>query len=443
MKRKRLLAFTLLLTFVIMAISPGLINQVDHKQIDPATKLNVLSAVPSVDANATVANADDTDNLYARYKAYTFTANATDTDSDLDHVNMSLIINGGAIQWTVTYTNATDTFTEGAGAANIELVTADSWSNRTATAVDLTISVKIEWVHADIDNVILQTIAWDGGTATEDNSTATFDVISSVAVVNSTISDSRGNPSVSNLNITGTVVYVDSATLIKPATGDCDVWITSSAGNVSDLTIAAGVFSNASIPASSAVGLNTYTINVVAEAGGATGTSQTNETFTETYISDKAKVDYLQVSTAQVHQGEQILVYFDLIREYDSSAIVTGTVTLEGYAANFLSGQQWYISVVNQNDVVVTFDTVVITGETYGITTVNMNSKSSQGVWEGTPGGAGAVPAVEPPESDNPFIVISPVDGSESLSPSGFILVFGASGFVVIVVVYLFFKPKK
>ena len=442
MKRKRLMAFTLLLTFAIMAISPGLINQVDHNQIDPAIKQHMLSAAPTVAASAAVVNADDTDNLYARYKAYTLTANATDADSDLDHVNISLIINGGAIQWTVTYTNATDTFTEGAGAANIELVTGSSWSNRTATAVDLTISVKIEWVHADIDNVILQTIAWDGGTATTDNSSAAIDVISSVAVVNSTISDARGNAGVSNLNITGTVVYCDSATLIKPATGDCDVWITSSAGNVSDLAIASGVFSNASVPASSAVGLNTYTINVVAEAGGVSATSQTNATYTETYISDKVLVTYLQAGIAQVHQGEEVLVYFDIVREYDSSAIVAGTVTLEGYAANFLSGSQWYISVINQNDVIVTFDTVVITGETYGITTVNMNSKDTQAIWEGTPGGGGAAPAVEPPVAQNPFITINP-DGSESLSPSGSILILGASGFVVIVVVYMFFKPKK
>ena len=420
---KKYLPLLILALFLFVAINPEIIQVNNETDITDPERDFVLSAAPAVATSATVTNADDTDNLYARYKAYTLTANVTDADGNIDHMNVSLIINGGALQWSIKYDNTTDTFSEAEGATNIELVSASSYANTTATAIDLTISVKIEWIHSDIDNVILQTKVYDGTDTTTDNSSATFDVISSVAISSSTISDSRGNPSVSNLNITGTVYYCDSPTTIKPLSNEADVWITSTAGNVSDLTLSSGIFSNASVPASSAVGLNTYTIKVVPESGGVSGADQTNSTYTKTYISDKVKVSYLVATEHNVYQGDQIFVYFNLIREYDSSAITSGTVTLEGYTAQYFSGSQWFITVVKQSDIIVTFDSVTISGETYDITTVNMNSQSDETVWSGTRGGADSKDDPYTPTQNNLFIVG--------------ILSFG---FVIIILVYYILK---
>jgi len=436
MKKRKLSIMFLLSLLMVLAITPIFTPNSLDQNVTVTEREHIVSAAPAVDASASVINPDDTDNLYAR-RAYTFTANVSDTDNDLDHVNMSLIIDGGALQWTIKYVNSTDVFSEVEGDANIELVNANSYSNKTSTVVDLTIEVKMEWVHSDLNNVILQTIAWDGGTATTDNSSATLDVITSVAVVNSTISDSRGNPSVTDLNITGTVVYCDSATNVKPASTDCDVWITATAGNVSDLTIVSGVFSNASVPASSTVGLNTYTITVVPEAGGVSGLDQANSTYTKTYISDKVLVTNLAASEAEVSQGVQITVFFNIIREYDSSSITSGTVTLEGYTATYLSGSEWYITVISNDDVTITFDTIVISGETYGITTVNMNSKSAQVIWEGSGSGGGAIHPTSPDytdvsDADNPFISENP-DGSIVLTPAGFILIVASAGGMVFI----------
>lgn len=435
MKKRKLSIVFLLSLLMVLAITPIFTPNSLDQNVTVTEREHIVSAAPAVDASATVTNPDDTDNLYAR-RAYTFTANVSDADNDLDHVNMSLIIDGGALQWTIKYVNSTDVFSEVEGAANIELVNANSYSNKTSTVVDLTIEVKMEWVHSDLDNVILQTIAWDSATATTDNSTAAFDIITSVAVVNSTISDSRGNPSVSNLNITGTIVYCDSATNVKPASTDCDVWITSSAGNVSDLTIVSGVFSSASVPASSTVGLNTYTISVVPEAAGVSGSDQTNSTYTKTYISDKVLVTNLAASETEVEQGVQVTVFFNIIREYDSSSITSGTVTLEGYSATYLSGSEWYITVISNDDATITFDTLVISGETYGITTVNMNSKTAQVIWEGSGGGGGAIHPTSPDypdgvdDDDNPFISENP-DGSIVLTEEGIMLIVASAGLIV------------
>lgn len=412
-------------------------NYYERNKVNPNDEY-ILSAAPAIAANATVINADDTDNLYARYQAYTFTANATDSDGNIDHMNVSLIINGGATQWSIKYDNTTDTFSEAFGASNVELVSGDSWSNRTASAVDLTISLKIEWVHSDLDNVILQTVVYDGTDTITDNSSASFDIISSVAIVNSTISDDRGNVGVSNLNVTGTIVYCDSTTNIKPPTAECDVWITSAAGNVSDLTIVSGVFSNASVPASSTVGLNTYTIKVVPEAAGVSGADQTNTTYTKTYISDRVIVSVMMATLSNVNQGTEVRVVFTLRLEYDSTLISTGTITLEGYTAYYYGSNLWYISVTLHQDTIVTFDSIVVAGITYAITTVNMNSQTSTVTWAGISGGGGST-VTTTTTTGNPFISVNP-DGSQSLTPMGIILILGTSGFVILMVAYFLFK---
>lgn len=436
MNRKQKLVLCLVITMLLFSAIP--LAERNGTQEIVLEDNRTISAAPAVATNATCTNTDDSDNLYARYKSYIFTANVTDGDGDIDHVNLSLVVNGGSIQWTVKYDNTTDTFSEAAGATNIELVSGSSYANRTATAVDLTIAVKIEWVHSDIDNVILQTVVKDGSDTTTDNSTASLDVISSVAIVNSTISDARGSVSVSNLNITGTVVYCNSSSNLKPPSAEADVWITSSAGNVSDLTLSSGVFSNASVPASSTVGTNTYTMIVVPEGGGATGSDQTNSTYTKSYIGDKIKVTYLTADETSVVQGEEVLVYFNLIREYDDSNVQSGTVTLNGYTAHFLRDNQWYISVTKYSDTSVTFNSVSISSETYGITTVNMNSKTTTVTWSGTAGGGGGSDN-DDIGSNNPFI--DPDTGS--VNSTGILVIVGAGGVALIGLLYMFYnKPK-
>ena len=440
MKRKLI---TTALFFVLLMVMSSTIftdNYHERNKVNP-NETYILSAAPAIAASATVINADDTDNLYARYQAYTFTANATDSDGNIDHMNVSLIINGGATQWSIKYDNTTDTFSEAFGASNVELVSGDSWSNRTASAVDLTISVIIEWVHSDLANVILQTVVYDGADTTTDNSSAAFDIISSVAIVNSTISDDRGNVGVSNLNITGTIVYCNSTTNIKPPTAECDVWITSAAGNVSDLTIVSGVFSNASIPASSTVGLNTYTITVVPEAAGVSGVDQTNTTYTKTYISDRVIVSAMMHTQSSVNQGTEVRVVFTLLLEYDSTLISAGTVTLEGYTAIYYGSNQWYVSVIKNQDITVIFDSVVVSGITYAITTVNMDSQTSTVTWSGILGGGGST-VTTTTIATNPFITTNP-DGSQSLSPMGIIFILGSSGVVILIALYYFGFKKK
>jgi len=430
---------TVLLAAMILFVFFAPVVSHDHK-LQPV-KDHIISEIPSVNGSAIVIDADDTDNLYARYRDYTIIANVSDIDGDIDHVNVSCLSYGGALQWTVKYTNSTDSFTVIIGDSFIEL--GNCFSNKTITYINLTIIFMIEWEHPDLNNVIFQTSVYDGTFITIDIFPSPIDIISSVEIINSTISDSRGNPSVTDLNITGTVVYCYSG--ISPLSDECDIIISFSTGNVFDLTLESGVFFNASIPSMTTVGLNVYTISVVPEGSINPAMDQSDVTVKKTYISDRVLVTSIMASDNEVMQGDSVNVSFNIIREYDSSAITTGNVTLEGFEATFVDGSEWYITATKTKNTTVVFDMFVISGETYGITAINLNSQSDQVIWEfnetvstTTTTTTTTNTTIQP----NPFIGTNP-DGSVFLTSDGVLLIVSSGGFVIILFLIMVVRQEE
>lgn len=282
-KEKKMFVVIALLFFAMLFVVP---ISYDYDPVIKPQDSGMLAAAPTNDETPDCTNLDDTTHMYPRLRAYLITLNTSDTDGyvDISTIDFSLLdASDNSTIWTVRYTNSTDTFSETAGATLIELVTASSSAVRSGDGIDLTIGVKIEWIHGDYENTNCRSTIDDGVTATMDNYTSTnWDIETDLDFSGLAISSSEGYYGETN-TISGTVIYQGSA--LYPASGEVDVWCAVPTGlaTQSDLTLASGVFSMGAVPSKTSTGINTYTIIVVAEGDGATGTDLCHATHTLTY----------------------------------------------------------------------------------------------------------------------------------------------------------------
>ena len=283
-KEKKILIFMALLFSVMLFVVPV------SEDFDPVVMprdIKMLSAAPTNNETPGCTNLDDTTYMYPRLREYIITLNTSDTDgyTNISTIDFSLLdAADNTTIWTIRYTNSTNAFSETAGQTLIELVTGSSSSSRSGDFINLTIAVKIEWGHGDYVDTNCRSTIDDGVTATMDNYTATnWDVETDLDLSGLTISSSEGYYGETN-TISGTVIYEGSA--LYPASGDVDVWCAVPTGltTQSDLTLVSGVFSMGAVPSKTSTGINTYTIIVVVEGGGATGTDLCHATHTLTYI---------------------------------------------------------------------------------------------------------------------------------------------------------------
>lgn len=343
------------------------------------------NTAPTNDIAPACTNLDDTDYLYGRYKLYTFTTSAQDTDGygDLDYVDLSCIDGAGAVQWTIRYDEDTDSFSETAGASYIAL-DGTSAATRSGANCDGSIKVYIELGHPDVSDYDLKQVVADEHSATDTDSYTALNYnyetrvdVSSYDIADAGPGTARGNID-GSLTASGTAIYYGSA--LNPPSAEFDVWV--SCADVtgspwSDLTLTAGAFS-ATVAADDAIGQDTYTLSIVAEAAGSGGTNQLHAAHTDTYIADQITVKSTTANMTHQDINDNVEVRATAWREYDDSYLGSGdTVTLNGVAMTWDVGNSWFDLARTKATVGSWSYYVNSTADaTYGTTSLNVDGKA-------------------------------------------------------------------
>jgi hypothetical protein len=120
-----------------------------------------------------------------------------------------------------------------------------------------------------------------------------------------------------------------------------------------------------------AVSGNTYGITVVDQ------NSQTQDV-----IWDRVQVQSYSVIDARVNLDDSVDINVTLVYSYDSTAVTTGTVTINGLSTTHLESGIWRATDSKGTVQLVTYDTVVASGNNYGITSVDQNSQTQDVIWD-------------------------------------------------------------
>jgi hypothetical protein len=125
------------------------------------------------------------------------------------------------------------------------------------------------------------------------------------------------------------------------------------------------------------------TYNSVVCSGNSHGISDVNQNFqSQLVIWDQITVRSYSVSDGRVNINDDVDINVTIEYEYDDTPVTLGTVTINAIVATHLGGGVWNITDSKPTIQLVTYDTVVCSGNSHGITDVNQNSQSSQVIWD-------------------------------------------------------------
>ena len=363
--------------------------------------ITVVSAVVSNTAPTNVqspsnADLDDTDNMYARLKDYSVVTYTSDVDgyTDISYIDLYIYDNTRTTNdWIVRYNNTDNSFSEQADASNyITLNTSSSSASRSGNFVNATFEIMLNWNHPDYTDIDLRVIVVDSAAASDDDYyEVNWDTNSALMLLSSSfLSDGsgttdRGNyDTVGGITASGTIIYTYTTSYIPPPSDQADVWVNCSdvAGSPwSDTTLVGGGWSVA-VDSDDVVGLDTYDVIVVDEGAGSGGTDLFAISYSDNYIADRVQVSTCSASDDRTNINDNVNIDFTLIYDYDDSAVTDGTVTINGYSASHQGSGVWRITRTSASVTSVTYNTVATSGNTHGITSVDMNSQSTTVIWD-------------------------------------------------------------
>jgi len=99
-------------------------------------------------------------------------------------------------------------------------------------------------------------------------------------------------------------------------------------------------------------------------------------------IWDRIKVNAMTASDTRTDINSAVNVDATLVYEYDGSTVTDGTVTIEGITASHQGSGVWRISPSKSTVQAVTYNSIACSGNSYGITAVNMNGQSVTVIWD-------------------------------------------------------------
>ena len=313
-------------------------------------------------------NADDTDNLYARYKKYEVTGTVTHAAgyAYVDTVKLYFEDSGAVDLWAFVYDVDLDTFSETLGYTYIELVTADCTDTGAGTTWNLKFVFYIEWAHDEKTNYRFYVLSEDDSTKTDgDIFDATTDVETRLDEGTAySISDGAGVITRGDVNKTdgitsgGSIVYYGSS--LHPPVDEIDVYVTNSNfywGNAWHQTAyeaSGGTFAT-TMDSSDVVLIYDNKLKVVVDGNDGSGTQLLHNTPDINYISDRINFT-AAVSDTWVWAGESITVTLDATYEYDASAVPSPVWSIadSGTVSYATAGTRTWFGVSS--------------GDTYGIT---------------------------------------------------------------------------
>ncbi|MHA2040817.1 MAG: hypothetical protein ACW975_03050 [Candidatus Thorarchaeota archaeon] len=367
----------------------------DSWQID-ATILHTWSPnfAPQNDLAPNATNIDDTDNLYARYRAYQITVNVSDQNGydDIDYVELTLTSDDQVTEyWTVRYDEVTDIFSEQVDTSDyISLDVGSSLASKSGNDIDLTFNITVNWNHPDVSETDAKCYVIDSYAVNDlDYYENNWDIETRLdySILPAVTSDdsgtaNRGDPD-EVFNIGGTVIYYGSGD-DSPASEEVDVWVLgteygTNAGPWSDATLVSGQF-DVVCYADDQVGQDTYTIKVVVEGTGS-GASDLHYTssITDTYIADHIEWYLSGVDDSRIDVNANGLTYWKARYEYDGSDV---TATLNGSKSLIWNGTHWTYQESKSTVQAVGYRIDTCSENTHGITGWTQSVSNTTIIWD-------------------------------------------------------------
>jgi len=349
--------------------------------------------VPSNDTDflSMLSNPDDSDNMYAMYRFYVLSTNASDGNGydQIEYVEVSLYDNfRSQVVWTIRYTVATDTFSIQQGPDSIILA---PWSLAIGVGNRLEIkwAIKITWDHLDLSDTDIRQFVTDGIDTDEDFYETNWDVETRLEITNLTISDGFGTNNRGDLDgsisVSGILIYLGSGN-DNPLSNETDVWVISSeygfnVGPWSDLTLVSGQFSLI-VFADDEVGQDTLTIKAVEEGANSVGQDLLSVSSQNNYIADRILVQSYSPDDSRVNINDDVNLDLILTYAYDSGPVLDGTVTVNSVTASHIGTGVWRITVTKSLVQEVIYNAVTYNGGTHGLTQVDQNSQFQNIIWD-------------------------------------------------------------
>nr|KXH74456.1 MAG: hypothetical protein AM325_16600 [Candidatus Thorarchaeota archaeon SMTZ1-45] len=344
-------------------------------------------------------NPDDTDNMYAQYREYQITVFVSDQNgfADIGYLEIELWDDANTTEYCAfRYDEDTNTFSEVYDAGTyVALNTGGSTAIRSGDDIDATFNFTIDWDFPDSSDLDVRCYVIDAQAEIDndwyDSPDVTWDVETRLDYSGTpSIDDGSGTVNRGDLDglfwFIGTVIYYTSVD-DHPSSSAVDVWVSApeygtSAGPWSDLTLTSGAF-NVTCYADDVVGPDTYTIKVVEAGAGSGGTDLYYTTsVTDTYIADRVQVQSYSVTDNRVDVGTSVNIDFTLYYDSDDTPVTDGTVTLSSILATHQGSGVWRITDSEATVTANTYNTVIYSGGTHGITIVDQNGLSQQVIWD-------------------------------------------------------------
>jgi len=354
------------------------------------------SYAPTNKQGPTLDNADDTDNMYAQYKEYQLTVYASDQNgfSDIDYLEIGLWNDTQSTEYCrFRYDEDTNTFTEEYdGDTYVSLNTGSSTAIESGNDINATFYFTVDWDFPDVSELDANCTVID---AQSELATTWYEVNWDVETrleysFAPSINDGSGTADRGDLDgsfsLTGTVIYRNSVD-DYPSSTAVDVWVNateygSTSGPWSDIDLTSGAF-EVTCYADDVIGLDIYFIKIVEEGTGATGADlYYTTTVNDTYIADRVQVQLYSVVDDRVDVGTSVNVDFTLYYDYDDSPVTDGTITLNTIPATDQGSGVWRVTDSEVAVIANTYDTIVYSGGTHGLTIVDQNGLSQEVIWD-------------------------------------------------------------
>ncbi|MFW9965404.1 MAG: hypothetical protein ACFFCX_17660, partial [Candidatus Sifarchaeia archaeon] len=289
--------------------------------------------IPVNNSSPVLANGDETDYLYARYRYYIIITSVSDLDgyADINYVQLSLFPDDFPIlYWRIRYTIATDTFSVEFGGST---VTIGTMSNAVGVGDTLTVTwyIKIGWDHLDAMDIDIHQFVTDGFDNDSDFYEANWNIETRLDYSTApSLSDDRGDVNTSDLIATGLVTYYGST--LSPLSNETDVWILHDQSGTWSGDLVVGSFSISSIGSAATVRMNNYTFKIVAEGVGSGGSDLYHTTsLNVSFITDRIEIYEAGVVDGRIDIDSDCEVWWRARYEYDKTEIQSGlTIQLNG-----------------------------------------------------------------------------------------------------------------
>jgi hypothetical protein len=268
------------------------------------------------------------------------------------------------------------TFSENSDPTNyVTLNVAGSSHSTSGNQKTFNFLVTINWNWGDsAETVTVRCYVIDASSASDqDDYTNIFGVECHLTSASLSVSDYRVNPSQTSLTFSGYWYY--DGTTIAPPDGNYAALIKLSGvqKGSTDTTLVSGAFSINDVTTESTVNSYSYTVEATYMSGAGSFSA---------VIVDRIKVLSYTVSDSRANINDNVNIDATLIYESDSTAITTGTITINGYSASHIGSGVYRITRTSASVTSVTYNTVAGSESTYGLTTVNQNSQSTTVIWD-------------------------------------------------------------